>query len=65
MAKHPTKPLKSRDILGLKYVDRLLPLPDQLHEGLAGATKPAIAACIMINTASRCCSISSKGSKPF
>jgi hypothetical protein len=32
MAKHPTKPLKPRDIQGLKYLDRLLPLLDQLHE---------------------------------
>jgi hypothetical protein len=42
MAKHPTKPLKPRDIRGLKYLDRLLPLPDQLHEGLAGVTKSAL-----------------------
>ena len=32
MAQHPTKPLKPRDIQGLKYIDRLLPLLDQLHE---------------------------------
>ena len=32
MAKHPTKPLKPRDIQGLKYLDRLMPLLDQLHE---------------------------------
>jgi hypothetical protein len=32
MAKHQTKPLKCRDIQGLKYLDRLLPLLDQLHE---------------------------------
>jgi Transposase DDE domain len=32
MAKHQTKPLKPRDIQGLKYLDRLLPLLDQLHE---------------------------------
>jgi hypothetical protein len=32
MAKHPTEPLKPRDIQGLKYLDRLLPLLDQLHE---------------------------------
>ena len=32
MAKHRTKPLKPRDIQGLKYLDRLLPLLDQLHE---------------------------------
>jgi hypothetical protein len=32
MAKHQTKPLKCRDIQGLKYLDHLLPLLDQLHE---------------------------------
>jgi Transposase DDE domain len=32
MAKHQTKPLKPRDIQGLKYLDRVLPLLDQLHE---------------------------------
>lgn len=32
MAKHQAKPLKSRDIQGLKYLDRLMPLLDQLHE---------------------------------
>jgi hypothetical protein len=32
MAKHQAKPLKPRDIQGLKYLDRLLPLLDQLHE---------------------------------
>ncbi len=32
MAKHPTEPLKPRDIQGLKYLDRLLPLLDELHE---------------------------------
>jgi hypothetical protein len=32
MAKHQTNPLKCRDIQGLKYLDRLLPLLDQLHE---------------------------------
>lgn len=32
MAKHPAQPLKSRDIQGLKYFDRLLPLLDTLHE---------------------------------
>ncbi len=32
MAKRKAKPLKSRDIQGLKYVERLLPLLDQLHE---------------------------------
>ena len=32
MAKHPAKPLKSRDIQGLKYLNRLLPLLDELHE---------------------------------
>src|SRR6516162_999167 len=32
MAKRKAKPLKSRDIQGLKYLERLLPLLDQLHE---------------------------------
>jgi Transposase DDE domain len=32
MAKHPAKPLKSRDIRGVKYVERLLPMLDALHE---------------------------------
>jgi hypothetical protein len=32
MAKHKTKPLKRRDIQGLKYIERLLPLLDELHE---------------------------------
>jgi hypothetical protein len=32
MSKRKAKPLKSRDIQGLKYVERLLPLLDQLHE---------------------------------
>src|SRR5271155_4141990 len=32
MAKHPVQRLKPRDIQGLKYLDRLLPLLDQLHE---------------------------------
>ena len=32
MAKHPTKPLKSRDIRGVKYLERLLPMLDALHE---------------------------------
>src|SRR4051812_20259370 len=32
MAKNKTKPLKPRDIQGLKYIERLLPLLDQLHE---------------------------------
>jgi hypothetical protein len=32
MAKHPTRPLKSRDIQGVKYVERLLPMLDALHE---------------------------------
>lgn len=32
MAKRPAKPLKPRDIQGLKYVERLLPLLDQLHD---------------------------------
>lgn len=32
MAKRQAKPLRSRDIQGLKYVERLLPLLDQLHE---------------------------------
>jgi hypothetical protein len=32
MAKHQAEPLKPRDIQGLKYLDRLLPLLDKLHE---------------------------------
>ncbi|SIN68418.1 Transposase DDE domain-containing protein [Singulisphaera sp. GP187] len=32
MAKRSAKPLKPRDIQGLKYVERLLPLLDQLHD---------------------------------
>src|SRR3954452_9630948 len=32
MAKNKTKPLKPRDIQGLKYIERLLPLLDELHE---------------------------------
>jgi hypothetical protein len=32
MAKPKAEPLKSRDIQGLKYLERLLPLLDQLHE---------------------------------
>jgi hypothetical protein len=32
MAKHPTEPLKARDIQGVKYLERLLPLLDALHE---------------------------------
>jgi hypothetical protein len=32
MAKHPTEPLKARDIQGVKYVERLLPMLDALHE---------------------------------
>jgi hypothetical protein len=32
MARHPAKPLKSRDIQGVKYVERLLPMLDALHE---------------------------------
>ena len=32
MAKQKTKPLKPRDIQGLKYIERLLPLLDELHE---------------------------------
>lgn len=32
MAKHQTRPLKPRDIQGLKYIERLLPLLDELHE---------------------------------
>ena len=32
MPRRPTEPLKPRDIQGLKYFDRLLPLLDQLHE---------------------------------
>jgi hypothetical protein len=32
MPRRPTEPLKPRDVQGLKYFDRLLPLLDQLHE---------------------------------
>lgn len=32
MPRRPAEPLKPRDIQGLKYLDRLLPLLDQLHE---------------------------------
>ena len=32
MPKTPTKPLKSRDIQGVKYLERLLPMLDSLHE---------------------------------
>lgn len=32
MARRPAKPLKSRDIRGVKYVERLLPMLDALHE---------------------------------
>jgi DDE family transposase len=32
MARHPAKPLKSRDIRGVKYIERLLPMLDELHE---------------------------------
>jgi hypothetical protein len=32
MAKKKAKPLKPRDIQGLKYIERLLPLLDELHE---------------------------------
>lgn len=32
MAKRPVEPLKSRDIRGVKYVERLLPMLDALHE---------------------------------
>ncbi len=32
MAKHPTKPLKARDVQGVKYLERLLPMLDALHE---------------------------------
>ena len=32
MARHPAEPLKSRDIRGVKYVERLLPMLDALHE---------------------------------
>ncbi|QEH31716.1 Transposase DDE domain protein [Aquisphaera giovannonii] len=39
MAKRPAKPLKSRDIRGVKYVERLLPLLDALHEVGCGRDK--------------------------
>lgn len=32
MARRPSEPLKPRDLQGLKYFDRLLPLLDQLHD---------------------------------
>src|SRR5271157_773726 len=32
MPKHAPKPLKPRDIYGVKYLERLLPLLDELHE---------------------------------
>jgi hypothetical protein len=32
MVKHPVKPLKARDIQGVKYLERLLPMLDTLHE---------------------------------
>src|SRR5262245_47340099 len=32
MAKHPVEPLKARDIQGVKYLERLLPMLDALHE---------------------------------
>jgi hypothetical protein len=32
VAKRKTKPLKPRDVQGLKYLERLLPLLDQLHD---------------------------------
>ena len=32
MARRPVEPLKSRDIRGVKYVERLLPLLDALHD---------------------------------
>src|SRR5262245_19696776 len=32
MPNHAVEPLKPRDIQGLKYLDRLLPLLDQFHE---------------------------------
>ena len=32
MSKRQTKPVKPRDVQGLKYLDRLLPLLDQLYE---------------------------------
>lgn len=32
MARHPAEPLKSRDIRGVKYVERLLPMLNALHE---------------------------------
>jgi len=43
MAKHQAKPLKPRDIQGLKYLDRLLPLLDELHEVGCQPTRLAIA----------------------
>ena len=32
MARHQVEPLRARDIQGLKYFDRILPLLDELHE---------------------------------
>jgi len=32
MSKREAEPLKSRDIQGLKYLERLLPLLDRLHD---------------------------------
>ena len=32
MAKRPARPLKSRDIRGVKYLERLVPMLDSLHE---------------------------------
>ena len=42
MAKHPTEPLKARDIQGVKYVERLLPMLDALHEVGCGRDKAAM-----------------------
>jgi Transposase DDE domain len=39
MAKHPAGPLKSRDIRGVKYLERLLPMLDALHEVGCGRDK--------------------------
>jgi hypothetical protein len=39
VAKHPTEPLKARDIQGVKYVERLLPTLDALHDVGCGRDK--------------------------
>jgi hypothetical protein len=46
MSKREEKPLKSRDIQGLKYVERLLPLLDQLHEVGCQRDKAGIGAMV-------------------